>query len=183
MRLCRPTTCPRTLFAALLLSAFFSSSTTAQQLATSGKALTVERIYSMPSLSGRLTPGLTWTPDGKQLSYFETKGSGKEAKTELWVMDATNGERRLLVVADKLESVLPADSAIPTGRFFLSEWGNGAGALSGGGRRESCCSRTDCFRARGRAARHGYRGRDRYLHSARELAERFETHRDSAPQS
>src|SRR6267142_5703343 len=114
MRLWRPTTCPRTLFAALLLSAFFSSSTTAQQLATSGKALTVEGIYSMPSLSGRLTPGLTWTPDGKQLSYFETKGSGKEAKTELWVMDATNGERRLLVVADKLESVLPADSSKPT---------------------------------------------------------------------
>jgi len=114
MRLWRPTTCPRTLFAALLLSAFFSSSTTAQQLATSGKTLTVERIYSMPSLSGRLTPGLTWTPDGKQLSYFETKGSGKEAKTELWVMDATNGERRLLVVADKLESVLPADSSKPT---------------------------------------------------------------------
>src|SRR6266850_2204906 len=114
MRLWRPTTCPRALFAVLLLSAFFSSSTTAQQLATSGKALTMERIYSMPSLSGRLTRGLAWNPDGKQLSYFETKGSGKEAKTELWVMDATNGERRLLVAVDKLESILPADSSKPT---------------------------------------------------------------------
>src|SRR5258708_38998749 len=114
MRLWRPTTCPRTLFAALLLSAFFSSSTTAQQLATSGKALTVERIYSQPSLSGRLTPGLAWTPDGKGLSYFETKGSGKEAKTELWVMDAASGERRLLVAADKLEAILPVDTSRPT---------------------------------------------------------------------
>jgi dipeptidyl-peptidase-4 len=82
--------------------------------APAGKALTVERIYSQPSLSGRLTRGLAWTPDGKQLSYFETKGLGKEAKTELWVMDAASGERRLLVAADKLETILPAESSRPT---------------------------------------------------------------------
>jgi dipeptidyl-peptidase 4 len=79
-----------------------------------GKALTVERIYSQPSLSGRLTRGLVWTPDGKALSYFETKGSGKEAKTELWVMDAASGERQLLVASDKLESILPLDTSRPT---------------------------------------------------------------------
>ncbi|PYT51385.1 MAG: S9 family peptidase [Acidobacteria bacterium] len=99
---------------ALFLFGFFASPSAAQQPATSGKALTVERIYSMPSLSGRLTRGLTWTPDGKQLSYFETKGAGKEAKTELWTMNAASGERRLLVAADKLESILPADSSKPT---------------------------------------------------------------------
>jgi len=99
---------------ALFLCGFFASPSAAQQPATSGKALTVERIYSMPSLSGRLTRGLTWTPDGKQLSYFETKEAGKEAKTELWAMDAASGERRLLVAADKLESILPADSSKPT---------------------------------------------------------------------
>lgn len=79
-----------------------------------GKTLTVERIYAQPSLSGRLTRGLTWTPDGKQLSYFETKGAGKEAKTELWAMDATSGERRMLMAAEKLEAVLPVDSSKPT---------------------------------------------------------------------
>ena len=98
----------------LFLLAFCTHPSAAQQPATSGKALTVERIYSMPSLSGRLTRGLTWTPDGKQLSYFETKGAGKEAKTELWTMDAANGERRLLVAADKLESILPADTSKPS---------------------------------------------------------------------
>jgi dipeptidyl-peptidase-4 len=80
----------------------------------SGKALTVERIYSQPSLSGRLTRGLAWTPDGKQLSYFETKGSGREAKTELWAMDAVSGERRLLVATDKLEMILPAETGRTT---------------------------------------------------------------------
>lgn len=100
--------------AALFLFAFFAPPSAAQQPATSGKALTVERIYSMPSLSGRLTRGLAWRPDGKQLSYFETKEAGKEAKTELWVTDAANGERRLLVAAAKLEAILPADSSKPT---------------------------------------------------------------------
>ncbi len=106
--------CFRVLLATLVLSSFLSPSSAAQQPTGAGKALTVERIYSQPSLSGRLTRGLAWTPDGKQLSYFETKGSGKEAKTELWVMDAASGERRLLVAADKLESILPVDTSRPT---------------------------------------------------------------------
>jgi dipeptidyl-peptidase 4 len=120
------------------LFAILGSSSAAQQPpATSGKALTVERIYSQPSLSGRLTRGLAWTPDGRQLSYFETKGSGREARTELWAMDAASGERRLLVGADKLETILPADTGRATqatglGRRApaLYQWGpDGAGML------------------------------------------------------
>jgi dipeptidyl-peptidase 4 len=102
------------LFTALLYSVSFVPASTAQQQTTAGKALTVERIYSQPSLNGRLTRGLAWTPDGKQLSYFETKGSGKDAKTELWTMDAATGERRVLVAADKLETILPTESSKPT---------------------------------------------------------------------
>ena len=98
----------------LLALTTFSPAAGAQTAVAPGKALTVERIYSQPSLSGKLTRGLSWTPDGKQLSYFETKGAGKEAKTELWVMDAGTGERRLLVAGDKLESILPADTPKPT---------------------------------------------------------------------
>src|SRR6266699_5316300 len=100
--------------ATLLFSAFLAPFLEAQQPAAVGKALTVERIYSQPSLSGRLMRGLAWTPDGKGLSFFEAKGSGKDAKTGLWVMDAASGERRLLVAADKLESILPADTSKST---------------------------------------------------------------------
>src|SRR5437588_4017253 len=100
--------------ATLLFSVFFAPFSTAQQPTGEAKALTIERIYSQPSLSGRLTRGLVWTPDGKALSYFETKGSSKEARTELWVMDAASGERRLLVASDKLESILPVDTSRPT---------------------------------------------------------------------
>ncbi len=106
--------CFPVLLATLLLPAFFATSSAAQQPASARKSLTVERIYSQPGLGGRLTRGLAWTPDGKGLSYFETKGSGKEAKTELWEMDAASGERRLLVSSDKLESILPAEPSKPT---------------------------------------------------------------------
>src|SRR3989440_7931542 len=100
--------------ATLLFSVFFAPFSTAQQPTGEAKALTIERIYSQPSLSGRLTRGLAWTPDGKGLSHFESKGSGKDAKTELWVMDAASGERRILVEAERLEQILPVDNSRPT---------------------------------------------------------------------
>src|SRR5229473_2526910 len=114
MSLRRRVSCLSMLLATLLLSAVFAPSSAAQQPTGAWKALTVERIYSQPSLSGRLTRGLAWTPDGKELSYFETKGEGKDAKTELWVMNAASGERRLVVAAVRLESTLPVDTSRPT---------------------------------------------------------------------
>src|SRR3989454_8901670 len=69
----------------------------AQQIASATKAaslLTVERIYGQPSLSGSLTNGLEWSPDGKLLGYFQRSGEGSEAKTEIWGLDAATGKRR-----------------------------------------------------------------------------------------
>jgi len=82
----------------------------AQQAATAAKPgeLTVDRIYSQPSLSGRLTRGINWSPDSKRLTYLDAKGSGREAKTELWSLDVASGERSQLISADKLESIFPA---------------------------------------------------------------------------
>ena len=104
--------------------------------AVSYKPLTVDRIYSQPSLSGQLTRGIAWSPDSKQLSFFKSEGAGKEAKTELWVMDVASGQRRLLLSAEKLETVLPADTERTTqatglGRHAPAEyqWAPGGGAL------------------------------------------------------
>jgi len=112
----------------------------AQQKASApaaAKALTVERIYGgEASLNGRLTKGIAWSPDSKQLSFLETKGAGKEAKTELWVMDVATGQRRLLLSAEKLEAVLPADSEKTTQATGLGrhapaqyQWAPAGGAL------------------------------------------------------
>jgi dipeptidyl-peptidase 4 len=66
------------------------------------KSLSVERIYGAPSLSGHLTPGIEWCPDGKRISYLERDG----ASVEMWTMDAAKGERKLLVNANVLHDVM-----------------------------------------------------------------------------
>ena len=69
------------------------------------KELTVERIYSAPSLSGHLTDGIEWTPDSKRISYIVRNGSGPDAPAEIWTMDGATGERKVLVGADALKAV------------------------------------------------------------------------------
>ena len=78
------------------------------------KALTVERIYSEPSLSGHPMAGIAWAPDSRQISFLQETPSrkGKESKKELWAMDVATGKTHALISADKLESVL----AEPTNR-------------------------------------------------------------------
>jgi dipeptidyl-peptidase-4 len=70
--------------------------------------LTVKKIYSQPGLGGRLYRGVQWTPDGKMITFFDTQGTGKDAKTELWGLDVASGHKHLLLSAEQLETVLPA---------------------------------------------------------------------------
>ncbi len=98
--------------------------------------LTVDRIYSQPSLSGHLTRGIAWSPDGKKLTFLETKGQGKDTKTQLWSLDPSSGERSLLIPSDKLDSILPAppgkqSQATGAGRHAPAryQWAPGGDAL------------------------------------------------------
>jgi len=84
----------------LLASALVAAPALAKPRAS--KSLTVERIYSGPSLSGHLTPGIEWSPNGKVISYLQRDGSS----VEMWTMDAAKGERKLLVKASVLEEVM-----------------------------------------------------------------------------
>jgi len=91
----------------LALQPFAQARQTTDPAAKSGE-LTVDRIYSQPSLSGRLTRGIAWSPDGKRLTYLDTQGTGRDAKTELASLDPSTGERSVLISSDKLESIFPA---------------------------------------------------------------------------
>ncbi|HEX2713880.1 MAG TPA: DPP IV N-terminal domain-containing protein [Candidatus Acidoferrales bacterium] len=75
--------------------------------AESFKPLTIERIWGQPSLSGKLTTGVAWSPDGGLLSYFYRTGEGAAAKTDIWALDVKTGRRRPLVDSDKLRGLLP----------------------------------------------------------------------------
>src|SRR5271154_5564362 len=90
--------------AAFLLIALASALGAAPALAKPhpSKSLTVERIYGGPSLSGHLTPGIEWSPNGEFISYLQRDGSS----VEMWTMDAAKGERKLLVKASVLEEVM-----------------------------------------------------------------------------
>jgi dipeptidyl-peptidase-4 len=97
------------------------------QDATGKKQLTVERIFGSAALSGQLTRGIAFSPDGRRLSYLTASGSGKDAKTELWEMDLQKGERRALIAADKLAAALqpsnaPASQATGLGRRAASQY-------------------------------------------------------------
>jgi dipeptidyl-peptidase 4 len=94
----------------ILLAVLVTHAAWAQQPAPAARPgeLTVDRIYGQPGLNGRLMRGIAWSPDGKRFTFLDTKGSGKDAKTELWSMDAATGERSLLISSDKLETILPA---------------------------------------------------------------------------
>ena len=65
------------------------------------RSLTVQRIYSSPSLSGTLTRGIEWSPDSKRISYLQSANGS----TELWTMDAATGTRVVLVKADTMSAV------------------------------------------------------------------------------
>ena len=86
--------------------AFFFVGPARAQTAAPAKELTVERIYSAPSLSGHLTEGIEWTPDSKRISYLARTGGGPEAAPELWTMDAATGERKLLVSAETMKAAM-----------------------------------------------------------------------------
>ena len=87
----------------------------AAQAAGAARALTVERIYSYPSLSGRILRDTVWSPDGKLLTYLsdETDPGGPQ----IWAVDAATGQRRVLVDNQHLRNILlpPASRGQTTG--------------------------------------------------------------------
>src|SRR6202140_1964233 len=81
---------------AIILLLVFAGATRAQtdNASESAKKLTVERIYSEPGLSGHTLRGITWTPDGKQVSFLEAKGSGTEGAAEDGVENKPKGTQK-----------------------------------------------------------------------------------------
>jgi dipeptidyl-peptidase 4 len=100
--------------AAITLAVLTAFPTPSKAQATPARGqLTVENIYGEPGLNGRMARALEWSPDGKRVAYLLTTGSGKDAKTELWAMDAGTGERHILVSADQLKTMLPPLQTTP----------------------------------------------------------------------
>src|ERR1700740_1408785 len=132
--------------AAVFLQAILVSPSPAQQTQSAQavepqsppRQLAIEAIYGQLGLNGRLTRGIAWTPDSKQLSFFKDVPASKprEARSELWILDVASGKSRLLMSAEKLESLLPSETEKSTqatglGRRPPSQyhWAPNGGAL------------------------------------------------------
>ncbi len=88
------------------LAAIFACSLTALfgQSAPS-KPLTIEAIYAPGGLGGRGPENLEWSPDGAKLSFVQRADNDESG--ELWYIDAATGEKKVLLSASKLASLVP----------------------------------------------------------------------------
>jgi dipeptidyl-peptidase 4 len=72
----------------------------------SHKQLTIEAIFAPGGLTGREPEATYWTPDNANFSYIDRDDSGDNAR--LWLVNAENGAKRVLVGPEKLAQLAPA---------------------------------------------------------------------------
>ena len=72
-------------------------------LAPLADELTVERIFSSPSIDGESIRGLKVAPDGSRVTFLRGKESDYE-RLDLWEYNLESGETRLLFDSDTLHS-------------------------------------------------------------------------------
>ncbi|HXZ39798.1 MAG TPA: DPP IV N-terminal domain-containing protein [Terriglobales bacterium] len=82
----------------LLISCAFSQS--------SRKPLTIEAIFAEGGITGRAPETIKWSPDNTKFSFIQRDDSGEHG--QLWYVDATSGEKKLLVSEARLAALAPA---------------------------------------------------------------------------
>src|SRR5438046_4061694 len=88
------------IFSVLLTSALALSQSAPQQTA---KKLTIEGIFAEGGITGRAPETIKWSPDNKKISFVQRDDSGEHG--QLWYVDATTGERKVLVSVVKLKAL------------------------------------------------------------------------------
>ncbi len=82
------------------------------------KPLTIESIFADGGITGRGPESIEWSPDNTKLAFVQRDDSGERG--ELWAVDATTGERKLLVSEIKLATLATPISQIKDERE--KEW-------------------------------------------------------------
>jgi len=82
-----------------LMAAAFQGAARADD--TPAKALTIERIWGDPALSGPAPRALRFAPDGQSVTFLKPKDSNARV-LDLWAADLGSGEQRLLLDGAKL---------------------------------------------------------------------------------
>ena len=86
----------------------------AAQTAAPARQLTIESIFAEGGLTGRAPETIKWSPDGTKVSYVQRDDSGEHG--ELWFVDTSTGEKKVLVSETKLAQLAPPASRIQSER-------------------------------------------------------------------
>jgi len=76
-----------------------------QSPASAKQPLTIEAIFAEGGIGGREPETIEWSPDGTKVSFVERDDSGEHG--QLWYVDATTGEKKVLVSELKLAKLAP----------------------------------------------------------------------------
>ncbi len=74
------------------------------------KQLTIGQIFAEGGVTGRAPETIQWSPDGTKVSFVQRDDAGERG--ELWYVDATTGERKILASETKLAQLAPSTSKI-----------------------------------------------------------------------
>ncbi len=88
---------------AFILGFVASRPASAQTVPT--KPLTIESMFQPGGLGGRGPESIEWSPDGTKLTFVQRDEKGESG--ELWYMDTTTGEKKVLVSAARLAALDP----------------------------------------------------------------------------
>jgi dipeptidyl-peptidase 4 len=80
------------------------------QTTTPAKPLTIDAIFAEGGLIGRAPETIKWSPDNAKVSYVQRDDSGEHG--ELWFVDTSTGEKKVLVSESKLGQLAPPVSKI-----------------------------------------------------------------------
>jgi dipeptidyl-peptidase 4 len=78
------------------------------------KQLTIEQIFAEGGVTGRGPETIKWSPDGTKVSYVQRDDAGEHG--ELWFVDTTTGEIKLLVSESKLAQLAPPATRVHSER-------------------------------------------------------------------
>ena len=78
------------------------------------KQLTIEQIFAEGGVTGRSPETIKWSPDGTKVSYVQRDDAGEHG--ELWYVDTTTGEIKLLVSESKLAQLAPPATKVHSER-------------------------------------------------------------------
>ena len=74
------------------------------------KQLTIEQIFAEAGVTGRAPETIKWSPDGTKVTFVQRDEAGEHG--ELWYVDTTTGEKKVLVSEGKLSQLAPPASHI-----------------------------------------------------------------------